>query len=251
MKNNKIVVGAMLVSQSESLLELSIINLLKHCDWLVVIMDNQSKEVEEKVYELQKKYYNKIFVRLSSIPSRIFTRRGNLLNYRQRWKSCKGIIRHGVFSILKDILALDIPNYNKIDILLWPDHDIIFSDYLPMLLNDFIISDKKAISMKHIEVVGDMNTIMASSIGHHVHIMKYSSDLAGLPRRFFALYHPLCVSDLMFSDYYSVHLAYLTEENRKWREDNWKRDVSINTKTYQIPCSAEKFDPSKINGILK
>lgn len=251
MLENKTIVGVMLVSQSVDLLELSIVNLLNHCDWILVVMDNFSGEVEEKVYELQKKYYSKIFVRYSQIPRKVFTRRESLLDYRQRWKSCKGAIRHGVFSLLKDILALDMPGYNKIDILLWPDHDVIFSDYLPELLKEFIDSDKKAISMKHVEVIGDMNTVMATNIGHHVHIMKYSSELAGVPRRFFALYYPLTRHDLMFADYYSVHLAYLTKQNKKWREENWKRDMSVDVKTYKIPLSAEKMKPEEIKNILK
>jgi len=250
MISGKIVAGAMLVSQCKDLLDITTNNLLKYCDWILIVMDNETDEVREKVYEIQKKNHGKMFVRRSSIPSCVFSRRGNLLNYRQRWKSCKGAIRHGVFSCLKDILALGMENYKKIDILLWPDHDLIFSDYLPELLEMFIESDKKAISMQHVEAVGDMKMIARSSIGHHVHIMKYSEDLAGVPRRFFALYHPLCRSDLMFADYYSVHLAYLTEQNKKWRENNWKRDVMSECKTYKISVDAEKMRPDEIKNIL-
>lgn len=248
MIDDKVIVGAMLVSQSSDILDISIPNLLQFCDWVMVMMDNESPEVVEKVNNFQKQYYDKIWVRRSSIPSKVFSRHGNLLTYHERWKSCKGVIRNDVLNSLKSILLLGQKGFEKIDILLWADHDTIFTDSLPELLEKFIDSDKKAISMKHVDAIGDMRTIAESSIGHHVHVLKWDDSLSGLPRRFFALYYPLTESDVMKVDGYSVHLAYLTDKNREWRNKFWKTD-NIKRKLYHLDKSVVEMKPEEINNI--
>ena len=240
----------MLVSQCVDLLDITTPNLLKWCDWIMIIMDNQNQEVEEKVYEYQRKNHDKIFVRRSSIPHKLFARSGRELSYHERWKLAKGIIRNDIFVNLRCILGWKKPGYDKIDIVLMPDHDVIFTDFLPELLERFWNSECRAISMKHVDVINDLKTITSSPIGHHVHIVKYSPELAGLPRRFFALYYPLERKDLMFVAYYSVHLAYLTEKNRIWRAENWKTDNVVENKTYKLDKTVEQTSPNEINNIL-
>lgn len=251
MINDKIIVGTMLVSQQVDILEISVNNLLKWCDWILLMMDNQNKEVEEKVYELQRKYYNKIWVRQSSIPHKLFSRSGNELTYHKRWKSIKGVVRNDVFINLRNILDTRMKGYEKIDILLFADSDVIFTNYLPELLNKFWLSDKKAISMQHIDVVNDFYTIRKSNIGHHCHIFKYNEELAGLPRRFYAMYYPLRGEDLMSVENYSVHLAYFNDKIRKWRNDNWKNINLEGEKLYKLPRSVEKMSSDEIKEILK
>ena len=51
MINNKVIVGTMLVSQNVELLDITIPNLLKWCDWILLVMDNETEEVEEN-YEV-------------------------------------------------------------------------------------------------------------------------------------------------------------------------------------------------------
>jgi hypothetical protein len=248
---NKTIVGVMLVSQNSELLDITIPNLLKWCDWIMVVMDNQTLEVEEKVYTYQKQNYDKMFVRRTSMPSKFFARAGKDLTYHERWKSAKGEIRDEVFINLRRILSWKKSGYDKIDILLWPDHDEIFTDYLPQLLDKFVKSHYKAITMKPVDVVGAMDTIRKDSMGHHCHIFKYSLDLAGLPRRFHAMYHPLCHSDLMEATYYSVHLAYMTASGRKWRRVNWKNDKVDNDRLYKLVVDVNHMTPEEITNILK
>lgn len=243
---DKTIVGAMLVSQNAEVLDYSIPNLLKWCSWVLIVMDNETDEVREKVYKFQKQYYNKLFVRRSSIPNKLFSRNGKELTYHERWKSVKGVIRNDVFVNLRNILDWKKPGYDKIDILLWPDHDVIFTDHLPELLKEFIDSDKKAISMRHIDVINNLRTIAKSDIGCHVHVVKYSSELAGVPRRFFALYYPLCESDVMRVEGYSVHLAYLTEKGRRWRRENWKTDNVDSHKLINLNRSVVELSPKEI-----
>ena len=248
---DKKIIGVMLVSQCADLLDITIPNLLKWTDWCLIIMDNQSKEVEEKVYEYQRQNHDTMFVRRSSIPHKLFSKSGKELNYHERWKSIKGVVRNDIFVNLRCILDWKKKGYDHIDILLLPDHDVIFTNYLPELLERFLDSDYKAITMKHIDVINDMKTITSSGIGHHVHIVKYNRELAGLPRRFYAIYHPLQRKDLMPAQYYSIHLAYFTEKNRKWRADNWKNYNVMERKMYKLNKSVEETNPSEIINVLK
>lgn len=243
---DKIVVGAMLVSQSDDILDLTIPGLLKWCDWVVLVMDNESPEVLEKVNKYQKLYYDKIWVRRSSVPHRVFSRSGQELTYHERWKAVKGVVRHDVFQNLKSILALNQEGYTKIDILLWPDHDILFTEALPELLNTLILSDYQGVSMKHVDAVGNLRSISESDIGHHVHILKYSSDLAGLPRRFFGLFYPLTEKEVIKVENYSVHLAYLTEKNRGWRSKNWKTDKVLEREFVKLDKDVNEMSPKEI-----
>jgi len=241
----------MLVSQNAELLDITIPNLLKFCKWILIVMDNETEEVRQKVYEYQKKFYDKVWVRQSSIPPRVFTRHEQELNYRRRWKSIKGLVRDEIFVNLRRILDLRQESYDKIDILLFQDSDEIFTDYLPELLERFWQSDKKAISMLPVDAIGDLKTIKPSDKGHHVFIMKYSRELAGMPRRFFALYHPLSGSDLMFAEYYSVHLACLTKESREWRAKNWKRNNLEGAELWYLDKSVEEMSPEEIRNTFK
>lgn len=240
----------MLVSQNHELLDISIPDMVKRCNWCLIMMDNESQEVEDKVCEYQKKYNRKIFVRRSSMPSR-FLIKGKEVDYRRRWKAEKGVIRDEIFINLRKILDYKMKSYDKIDILVFYDSDEIFTDHLPELLEKFWKSDYKAISMKPIDVVNDMRTIKREGMGHHVHIMKYNRELAGLPWRFWAMYFPLRWGDLMRADYYSVHLAYFSTKSREWRNNNWKFHDAENCKLYPLPKNVYEMTPEEINNILK
>ena len=248
---DKVIVGAMMVSRNPEILDISIPNMMKWCDWALILMDNESKEVEDKVLKYQQKYFNKMFVRRSSIPSQCIDYKGREISYRRRCKAVKGIIRDDVFINLRRILDWKKPGFEKIDILLWPDSDEIFTDSLSELLEGFIASDKKALMTKPVDVVGDMQTVKQDSMAHHVHILKYSRDLSAYPWRYFAIYHPLVPNDLQKVSYYSIHLAYLTESIRKWREDNWKKDQSMTSDLWKTDKSVEHMTPEEINNIFK
>lgn len=250
MLKDKIVVGAMLVSQHAELLDITIPNLLKWCEWILLVMDNQTQEVEQKIYEFQKQYHKRIFVRRSSIPHKVFVK-GKEQTYRQRWKGLKGQIRDEVFMHLRKIQDYHMKRYEKIDILIFQDSDEIFTDYLPELLDNFWNSNYKAITMKPVDVVDDLQTIKSTSKGHHVFIMKWSRELAGLPRRSWALYYPLCHSDLMRVEYYSVHLACLNENIRKWRNSQWKRDDVDESVLYKLDKKITEMRPKEILEVLK
>lgn len=247
----QIIVSSMLVSKHAELLDITIPNMMKWCDFALIVMDNEDKEVEENVYEYQKKYGN-IFVRRSSIPNKLFTRNGREMTYRQRSKAVKGIFRDDVFINLRRILDLKQKGRERIDILLWPDADEIWTDYLPELLEKFWRSSKKAVLTKPIDVVGDMQTVKADSMGSHVHILKYADNYSAYPWRQFALYHPLKGRiDTMKAKYFSIHLAYLTKGVRDWRKENWKTDSSVACDLWKTEKSVERMSPKEIINIFK
>jgi len=251
MKNNIVVVGAMLVSQNAEMLDITIPNLLKYSNWILLLMDNESEEVEEKVYEYQKKYYDKIFVRRSTVPKTIIGRNGKPISYRMRSKSTKGMFRDDVFVCLNRILSDKKKGYDKIDILLWPDSDEIFTSYLPELLEKFWKSGKRAVMTKPADVVHNMKTLKTISMGHHVHILRYAQDFSAYPWAQFAVYHPLTRKDIMKAQYYSVHLAYLNDEIMKWRSENWKNDDLDRYTLVQLDKSVEHMSPVEITNALK
>ncbi len=252
MKNKDIkVIGAMLVSQHASMLDITIPNLLKYSDWILIMMDNETKEVEERVYEYQRKYYDKIFVRRSTVPMQIIDRKGNAISYRQRSKSMKGVFRDDVFVTLRRILSMKKEGYDKIDILLWPDSDEIFTKYLPELLDTFWESKYKAISTRPVDVVGNMRTVKADGMGHHVHILKYHDNYSAFPWTQYALYHPLGRTEALKAAYYSVHLAFLTEDIREWRHKNWKSYNIETSDLWKLEKDVEDMSPEEITNIFK
>ena len=243
------IVGAMLVSRNTQLLDITIPSLLKYCDWVLILLDNESDEAVQIVEKYQREHYDKIWVRRSSAPHNIITRGGNIASYHDRWKGLKGTIRDDMFTNLKKITKNK--GYDKIDILLWPDSDEIFTDYLPELLETFWKSDKKAITMRPVDVVGSMRAIKRESMSHHVHIMRYSEELVGLPWRFNALYYPLTREDLMVVSHYHVHLAFLNNESAEWRRKNWKTDNAQECRLFQLEKDVCQLSPDEIYNILK
>ena len=241
--------GAVLASRNAKILEITLKNMLKFCDWLLVVLDNEDREVTEMVNFYNERNYSKMWIRRSCAPHQVIGRFGELLDYRGRWRALKGWIRDDVFINLRRIVNSD-PSY-KIDILIFYDSDEIFTDHLPELLHKFQQSDKRAISMKAVDVVNDLFTLRSEHKGHHVYIMKYDQALAGLPRRFYALYYPLERKDLMFAENYSVHLAYLTPENREWRSNNWKKHELDGCNLWRLNKSVLEMRPEEITNVFK
>ncbi len=251
MINNKVVVGGMLVSRNPEILDITIPNMMKFCDWALVVLDNESEGVRQKILELQKKYYDRLFIRRSSFPNDILHKGSRILPYRQRWKQIAGFVRDDIFVNLRRIVELNDKRFKKPDILLLPDSDEIWTDYLPELLEKFINSDKIAILTKPIDVIGDMMTIRKESMFHHVHILKWREDYKAYPKRYRALYHPLKKGDWLWAEYYSVHLALLNDSIRGFRNEHWKSFDVSNEVLYKLPKHVEQMSPDEIRNIIK
>lgn len=241
---NKTIVGAMCVSGLPEILNISIPNLIKHSDYVLLLLDNETEELKELVLNYQRQYYDKVFVRRSSIPSQIIGRSGEFVDYRARWKSVKGFVRDEVFVNLRRMI--DAKLLPDIDILLFPDADEIFTDSLPSLLEILVQSNYKGVSLKMVHVVNDLLTIKKDTMMHHFHIMKWSKDLCGIPWQFGNMFHPITNNDIMKLDNYSVHLCYLTEKQRAWRNDNWKGNDLIGCDLWKLPRIVTEMSPEEI-----
>ncbi len=276
---DKKIVGAMLVSRNDELLDITIPNMMKWCDWALILMDNESYEVVNKVYKLNKKYKGRLFLRRSSFPHKILTRRGDIQDYRRRWRNLDGHVRDEIFMNLNNVDISRLPadvrktfrqlqvlhaekkiqnrakddflSFVKIDILLLPDSDEIFTDYLPELLERFSNSNFMAIKTKPIDIVGSMKTIKRQSMSHHVHILKYHKNYRGWPKQYFAMYKPLGPGDCMRATYYSVHLPYLNKKIVDFRLNNWKGYTPIDEPVWDLDKDVTKLSPDEIIKILK
>lgn len=245
------IVGAVCASRNTEMLNIVIPNLLKYSDWLLVLLDNETNEVRALIEDYQRKFYDKVWVRRSSIPHNVITRNGHVADYHRRWKGVKGIVRDEVFVNLRRILGLNQPGYDKIDILLFPDQDEIFTDYLPELLVKFWDSNCKAVALKMIHVIDDMRTIKEDIMRHHCHVFKYSDDLCGLPWQFQNQMHPISWSETMRAEYYSVHLAYYGEEQRKWRKSKWKDHNLNGSSIWKLDRDIVTYSPDEIVNTFK
>ena len=247
MINDKVVVGAMCVGRDVDMLNITIHNLLKYSDWVVLLLDNETPEVMQLVLDYQRKYYGKIWLRRSSFPHEIVRGPTKSLDHRHRWKAIKGYVRDEVFFHIRRILDLKSDKYSKIDILLFPDQDEIFTDYLPELLEKLWDSNKQGVSLKMVHVVNDMFTIKQDLMGPHFHIMKYTRELRGYPWQFFNMFHPITGSQIMKVNYYSVHLPYLTTSSRKFRDENWKKLRLDGAQLWTLDKSVVEMSPKEIS----
>jgi len=243
---NQKIVGAVSVSKNPEISEMVIKNLLKYCDWILVMVDNESEEIIEKVLELQKEHYNRMFVRRSSMPHKIIRRNGEVLPTRNRWKCVKGWVRDEIFVNLKRIQKYTSDKFKDIDILLFLDADEIFTNHLSVLLENFWESEYKAIAFRHIHVVNDLMTIKKDTMRPHVHAWKWTPDICGIPWQWQNQMHPFTWDETLKANYYSAHLCYLTSEERKWRKDNWKKNNLDGCDLWTLDKPVYELSPQEI-----
>lgn len=241
----------MLVSRNADLLDITVPHMMRWCDWALIVMDNESNDVVDKCLYFQKKFNGRIFLRRSSFPHKIITKAGDIQDYRRRWRNLDGYVRDDVFTNLNKILEWKKSGYDKIDVLLWPDSDEIFTDHLPELIKKFWESDYKAVSLKPVDILNDLRTIKDKSMSHHVHILKYHSNYRGWPKRYFARYVPLETGEVMRASYYSVHLAYLNKDIRDFRSKNWKDLHFMEEPIWILDRDVNTYSPKEIAAILR
>lgn len=240
------VVGAMCISDNPEILKITIPNLIKHSDWVLLLLDNETPEVLKLALEIQKENYDKVWLRRSSITHDIINRGGKSLDYHRRWKTVKGIVRDEIFVNLRRIIKLKTKGYNNIDILLFPDADECFNDYLPILLESFWQSDYKAIALKHLHVYDNFFTVKMDKMRPHVHIFKWQEDLCGLEWQWQNQMAPITWDETMYADYYSLHLCYLTEEMRNWRNKKWKNVEISKEDLFVLDTNVQETKPEII-----
>ncbi len=250
MINGEIIWGAMCVSSNLDILKLTIPNLLKFSDQCLFLLDNEIPEVEEYILNVQKENYDKVWLRRSSFPHKIIGRNKKPLSYHDRWRAVRAHVRNEIFVNLKHILQLKQVGVEKISVLLFPDSDEMWNDYLPELLKKFIDSEYKAIACRHVHPINDLITIKDDKMRPHVHIFKWQDNLSAFPRQWQNQMYPIKWNETMIAEYYSIHLCYLSSKIRKWRSEQWKSIDIGEEKLYKLPMSVEKMRPEEIKNIL-
>lgn len=245
---DKHIVGAMLVSRVGSLLDFTASELLKWCDVVLLMIDNEDEPTRKSVDYLKGKYGDKIIIEETGFPRATEAQEHSKQGLLRRFKPLQGPIRQKVFDYIK--------KYNdtkrKVDILIWPDSDEVFSNSFRQLLIDFVnMPEKKAITMKPVDVFGDMSTIHGKSMTGHVRVMKWFPELTAIPYRTACNYRPLEKKDRVGSVRVLIHLASLNLDIMKWRKEHWKPNRPGYEALWLLPRDIRDMSPDEIKDVVK
>lgn len=209
--------GAVMCSRSGNLTIYCLKNLLKYCDHILVLLDNED-DLTKKVVESFAIAHSEVEIIYS--PFRRTTSEEEKSNpdcLRVRWKNLQGEARDLIFKRLREIYD----SGQQIDVVIFPDSDEIFSKNLPNLLNKFWNSNFKAVMCKAVDVFGSFDTIHDNGMTCHLRIMKYNRDITAIPYRWQCTYYPFKREERMGDKYTLIHLSLLTKEILLWREKHW------------------------------
>lgn len=241
------IAGAMLVARCGVILEHTVPNLLKWCDWVLIMVDNPNDETLKVVDKLKTKYGERIRVEHTGFPPATPAQEEHPRGLFHRFKPLQGPIRETVLTYFRNCAA----NGEKVDLLVWPDSDECFSDSFPELLIGFWnMPDKKAITMKPVDVFGDMQTIHSRSMTGHTRVFKPFPELTALPYRTACNYLPLTKADRIGSTRVLIHLASLTLTKRDWRDKHWKPNNRDSEALWRLPSDVRTMTPEEIREIL-
>lgn len=242
------IVGATLISRGGDMLHNTIPELLKWCEWILLMMDNEDEKTRQIALDYQKKYgVDRIRIAKTGFDHATPKQENDPRGLYHRFKPLQGPIRETVIQYLKDC-------GEKIDILIWPDSDEIFSDSFEQLLEDFWkMPDKLAITMKPVDVFGDFNTIHSRSMTGHTRVFKFSRipELTAIPYRTACNYRPLTKQNRIGSTRVLIHLASLNQDKREWRNKHWKPNASNNEALWRLPRDIRKMTSEELRDILK
>jgi len=253
--NEITIVGGMLVSRAGAILHYSIPNLLKWCDWIVLMMDNEDEEVRKIVADYKEEYGDRIRIAHSGLDRakeeqegaklRDVKEKGGLF---RRYRALQGVLKEKIFEYLRECLK----NGEKVDILIMPDCDEIFSDHLPETLEKFwAAKDKRAIAFKPVDVFNDMRIIKKHSMAPHVRVLKFAPDFRAVPRKALSNFYPLTKKDRMGRVYLMIHLYALLPEVRKWRSEHWKTTRHPEHLLWKLDKDVRRMTQKEIREVFK
>lgn len=219
------IVGGILVSRAGETLGYTIRNLLKWCDWILIVLDNEDINTLRVVNEYLKQFPERIKVINSGfkrIDPELENVPGSLL---QRFKGLQGPIRETVFAYMRKV-----HKKKKIDLLIYPDSDEIFTSHFEKLLLDFwSMMDKRVIKMRCVWPFGDFNTIGETKMCSHVRVFKFIPEISTYPWKNDWLRHPspFTSKDHLRNENILVHLSHLKDSMIEWRAKNWRSYPSL------------------------
>lgn len=232
------IVGAAMAFREGELIRYCLDNLLKYCDKIVVLLDNWDKETEKIVL-----FYAKIYSQIKVIYSTVPKLKGNIMP-----RDLKNRLRHNQDRIREQICQelRRMHQQQKIDLLLWPDGDEMFTDYLPELLQQFWQSDKEMLCAGVVVPYDKFNIIRETRMVPHAKIFKYKPEMTAIPYRRRAFYHPFTRDKAIKIRNTLIHLALFTEKNRKMREFYAGAFNDKNKKLWFFSKNVRKLNPIEI-----
>lgn len=243
------IVGAMLASREGDILKITVPNLLKWCNSVLIMLDNEDECTEAIALELAKKHSE---IEVAYTGHWRASKEEEIVPYElsRKLKFQQGLVRERIFQHLRTRVR---QTGQKIDLLIWPDADEMFTESLPSVLESFWNIDDKAqgLIIRMIDVFGDMRTIHKRSAGPHTRIIKYTPEFMAYPYRNTCFYWPLTRDNRIGASYIAVHLALLNAERRKWRDIHWKEKLPNDTPLWNLPKDAVGMSPVEIKNILK
>jgi len=150
-------------------------NLLKWCDYIAIIQDDPDELTNRIITEYREKYPDVFRVEISKVPK---------LNKPENVGRRERVYRS---ELAEERLALVRKIHNEerpVDILLTPDSDEVFTDYLPEMLEIFWKSNWTSICAKPIEVYDTPYFIHNRGLMSHWRVYKYEPTIHFTPRRY-------------------------------------------------------------------
>ncbi len=219
-------------------------NLLKWCNHIVIVQDFPDLLTDKIIRSYKEKYPDIIqfeYFRHDIIRT--------AKNCRRREKITRELIVEHKLAMVKKIHE----EIKSVDILLCPDSDEIFTDYLPEMLEKFWESDYTSICTKSIDVQNTFYLIHNKGMMSHWRIYRYQPDIHFTPRRYQDHYYPFPAKNAWRGlNGGFIHLPQLNEfqELKKGMGHKMTLDVHPNTKFWKLDKPAYKLTPDEYKEVI-
>jgi len=216
------IVGALNVWAEGEIIRYAIESLLFHCNILCITMDYSDKRTKDIVTYYQCKYLNRIFTNTTEHrlppPNKepfIDKERGVKWRIMRRQKDNIGLIKQAAFD-----LVLEQHKKKPIDLLYFMDSDEMLTVHAGKTIEEFWESEVDTLFIRPIECWDDITVICSQGLISHARIYKYKPEITSIPHSKQDYYLPYRKKRNIWKKPYNyVHLARLTKENQKLREE--------------------------------
>lgn len=235
--------GTVLLSRSSHVMHYCIKDLLKYCNKVLLVLDNEDEETQRVAYRYAEKY-KEINVVHSQIPgtTKEQEEQDRMCVY-NRFKALQGPVRQVVLNELKK----RIEGGEKIDLIIWPDHDECFSGNLPSVLEKFWNSSYKELTMKAVDVFFDFTTIHNAGMTNHGRIWKYDTNLLADPHRWGCHLIPIGRAERTGDAYTLIHLSLLGRDMIDWKQKYWSRtNMDMTLPLWRVGKDVRECTPEEI-----
>lgn len=252
MIKDKTIVGAMLVSRCGDILRYTIPEMLRWCDWMLVVFDNHDEYTLKVVSELEDNFPGKIIVGFTGLARIEEKKEDEKAGLYKRFNSLQGEARERLLDMLKSYIKAG----EKIDIVIWMDSDEFLSNHSLETIEWFAEHpEKKSIIMNPIFPFGDMRTIIDVKQVCHMRMFKPELTQSMIPYRGLCQVNGITKPFKRMFKYGYVHLSYFTKEKREWRMKNWRSNLDnleqyMNMGLWEIDKDAIDMTPEDISLML-